>query len=219
MLFFTFFYVVLLCLLRLQTNPGYLQTVMHHFYLIYSFALAGLYFLALPFLLFVDRHRPGLKHILCVMLLSFAFLQSCLLYQLNQDLRVLWEPQRIFLMRIDHFVKDHKKEPDFSFEILESELIYKHMIYLDSGHSQMRSLIKMFFPNYVTDISPKYYLVYTKNEGVRSFRSKAAVEQDIRELIKKNGPWHRDIYIGGNKLNEKMFLLMPSLINQFLHND
>lgn len=220
-IFFAVFYMVLLCFLRLQTNPEYLNTVPHHLYIIYSFFIIGLFYLALPFLLFIDKHRLGIKNALCLILISFSFLQGYFLYQLNNNLRVLWEPQRIFLRQIQHFVNENKETPDFSFTIFKSELLYNHVVYLSETKVEFRSLVEMLFPKYFNKTNPTYYVIYTKKEGLRSFKKRTDAEEYFQEMITKNNPWHPDIYIGGRKINNKLFFIksqFPELYNQIKQN-
>jgi hypothetical protein len=217
MLIFVFFYIGLICLLRLQTNPGYLHTVPHHFYLIYSFTLAGILYLANPFLSFIDQHRPRIAQTLFVALISLALLQGYFLQRLNNDLRVRWEPQRIFLREIDRFVKDHKKEPDFSFAIAESELYYKHVVYLKENQAVLKSLVEMLFPQYIGYNNPKYAVVYTKKEGLLAFRTIEEALRNFQEMTAKNGTFQKELYLGGTKVDLRMFTVMfnfPQLYQQ-----
>lgn len=201
MILFAIGYAALLCLIRLQLNPDYLRTAPHHLYFIYSFGLLGLTLLIMPFLSFIDRFQPLIKHTLFVIIISIAGLQGYYLSQLNNDLRTRWEPQRIFLREVDHFVKEHKREQDFSFTILKSELIYTHLIYLKDQPPKQKNLIEMFFPNTFKINQAKYYLVYTKNQGLHAFELPNNADQYVKEITQKKGKWNQELYIGTSKVD------------------
>jgi hypothetical protein len=208
MLLFAIGYAGLLCLTRLQLIPDYLRTAPHHLYFIYSFSLLGLTLLVLPFFSFIDHSRLLIKQILFALIISLAGLQGYYTYHLNNDLRAHWEPQRIFLREVDHFVKEHKRELDFSFAIFKSELIYTHLIYLNDQPPKQKNLIEMFFPNTFKTNKARYYLVYTKTQGLRAFELPNKADQYVKEITQKNGNWDQELYIGTSKVDfEKIRLI------------
>ncbi len=208
MLLFAIGYEILLCLTRLQSNPDYLRTTPHHLYFIYSFSLLGLTILTLPFLKFIDQHRPKIRHILFVLIISLSCLQGYYLYRLNNDMRAQWEPQRIFLKEINHFVNEHKGEKDFSFTLFKSELIYTHLISINDQPPQQKNLIEMFFPDTFKTKTARYYLVYTKAQGLKAFEQLAAAAQYVSEITQKNGTWNQELTIGTSKVDfEKIRLI------------
>ncbi len=212
MLLFSIFYAVLLCLTRLQLSPDYLRTIPHHFYFIYSFGLMGLTILIAPFLIFIERHRPIIKNAFFVLLISLSCLQGYYLHRLNNDLKNLWEPQRIFLKEVDYFVKSHKSEPDFSFVLFKSELVYTHLIYVNNQPPVQKTLVELFFPNYFKTNGPQYYLVYTKKQGLRTFKSPTDANRYVDEITEQNGKWDQEVYIGTSKVDfQKLFLLQKYL--------
>jgi len=207
LLVFVVAYVGLLCLTRLQTNPGYINTALHHFYTIYSFAIIGAYFAALPFLLFIERYQVGLKRALCFGLILMAFLQGYFLYGLNNDTRARWEPQRIYLREVDRFVKQHKQETDFSFVVFKSEQIYLYGDPLSKDSDDTITIVERLFPQYVKAGHPKYFIVYSNKEGLRYFLSAADAGAYVREVTNKNGRWNVDLYINGSKIDLPKLLL------------
>lgn len=201
MLLFAIGYADLLCLTRLQLNPDYVRTVPHHLYFIYSFSLLGLTLIITPFLSFINRSQPLIKHALFVIIISLASLQGYYVYHLNNDLKTQWEPQRIFLREIDHFVKEHKRERNFSFTIFKSELIYTHLIYLNDQRPIQRNLIEMFFPDIYKTNQALYYLVYTKNQGLKTFKLPNDANQYVAKITQENGKWDQELYIGTSKVD------------------
>jgi hypothetical protein len=134
------------------------------------------------------------------------------LHRLNNDLKNLWEPQRIFLKEVDRFVKSHKSEPDFSFGLFKSELVYTHLIYVNNQPPVQKNLVEMFFPNYFKTNSPRYYLVYTKKQGLQTFKSPTDANRYVDEITQKNGKWDQEVYIGTSKVDfQKLFLLQKYL--------
>ena len=204
-------YVGLLCPIRLQTMPGYLQTAPHHFYVIYVFSIVALYYLLLSALRFIEQSLPGLRRTLVVFFIVFALLQGYHLRKLNQDTRALWEPQRIYLKRMERFVKEHKHEPDFSFAVFKSELTYLYLMPVSAGPDEPTTLVDMFFPKYVKPQGPKYFVVYTKEQGVRSFMSGSEAKQYVQARIDREGEWESDFYISGVKIDLKQMAIMRSL--------
>ncbi len=203
-LLLTGIYIGLLCLLRLQTNTSYLRTVPHHFYFLYSFFILGIFYLLLPFFLFIDRHDQTIKQGLIIFLISFSLIHGYYLYQLNNKFRVLWEPQRILLLRMDHFVNQHKGELDFTFTMVDSELTYKHIVNSKSGHMEMKSILEMFYPQFAMSSNPKYYLIYTKTGGVESFTSLGEALIRVEKISQNKTSPKKEIYIGGRKYDLRM---------------
>lgn len=201
MLLFAVGYTGLLCLTRLQLNPDYLRTAPHHFYFIYSFSLLGLALATAPFLPLVEKSHSFMKRFLFIILMSFAVLQGHFLHRLNNDLKNLWEPQRIFLKEIDRFVKNHTTETDFSFMLFKSELVYTHTIYLPGQPPAQKTLVEMFFPKYFSNQNPLYYLVYTKKQGVQPFKTAGQANQFVAEITQKNGKWTQEVYVGTTKVD------------------
>lgn len=162
-------------------TAGYIaRKGLYHFYIIGLWLSIGGYCLFSGLRRYLPARIAFLKFLIVVISCIATFLHAGQCYRYNVILKKGMQSWSGFVRQIEHFVKVHKHEPGFSFDIAASEQGESWEVMLGDpikGVPVHGRDYQFLFSKYVNRDHPKYYLVYTDKNGIAFF---AAHREAIR---------------------------------------
>jgi hypothetical protein len=179
-------YICSLAVFRMMTAPYYIWMALHHFYIITIFGGMGIYVLFVTF----RKSLSGKKHLKYFAIAAFClsiFLNGYESYQFNVKRKEMDAHWVAFIESTEKFVNKHKNETGFSFAFSgRDEKKVREITRRVPGEKTStqveRDVSDCFFDKYINTNNPKYYLVYTKKNGLVSFSK----EDDARNYYNLN---------------------------------
>ncbi len=158
-------------LVRVALHPldNYMNLSLYHYY----FTLL-LIFLWLPATLPAQKisERTAWPYRILTIAISLLIVVNALsTYQIYYALAKRMKPWTNFLIKTDHFVKSHRKEKNFSFQIVYAEFSLPLPLSVPKKNSTQSHEFELLFKPYISQY-PSYHLVYFQKTGLRVFTTR-----------------------------------------------
>ncbi len=183
-----FLYLLYIVLGRMVVrNQYYILESSYHYYVFSLFVTIGVYGIFINCTENFQKVDLNWRTSFSILLCLSIFLNGSQSYSMNNWRGTRERPIGAFVRDLEGFVKEHKKEPDFSFRIVFREV--DKLIGVHIGNPAEKVLIKGYltdnlFWNYVKDENVKYDLVYTQKDGLKSFTDKKRLEEYLAGMGK-----------------------------------
>ncbi len=190
LLFFILYLGIMIYGRFLPRGELYIRTSLYNFYFLALF-LTIIGFLAFTLFSWHIRIKPLFLNFLIGMTLILSiFLNGYLTHGYNKMQRYLYDPLRNCIINLDSFVQAHRKEKDFSFTILWSQVDYKINSSVEDSkikEYQKENMFYLFFPKFMSTNNAKYYIVYSIDSGLNAFKTEAAAKRYLTNYFGKKG--------------------------------
>jgi len=181
-------YVAMIVLGRAQDRGvAYLQYSLYHFYILALFNTIFIYALFIGLAGRVLQQKKFIALIVSVGLILSTSLNAYQSLNLNKKMRGVFGGWARFIQSTDRFVDSHKQEQDFSFKFYwREEYRFDTFIFLGDPKDglQLGGLASdHLFAPYIQKDRPKYYLAYSNQYGLASFRDKEEVAEYTKSVL------------------------------------
>ena len=164
----------------------YITNALYHFYNVSLFASIALYLLfALLYEKIFRKNKVMLLMIISALCISI-FLNGYKSYEFNSVMKENDAPWGKFIIELNAFVQEHKREKDFSFDVAYTEKTRRGVFIIGDpvdGKKIVGSFYSMLFAQYIKGLGSKYLIVYTKKEGLRAFSDKDEAAKAMNEHL------------------------------------
>ena len=159
---------------------------LYHYYFLALFFTVGSYGLFTKHLgNFIRRDRLFQGMVLGVLCLAIL-LNGYQSYRFNSQRMKKERPIGAFIKELDDFVREHRKEKDFSFNIIwraQDQLTAFYVGRPGLTEKKIGLISDFLFLTYLKHNHPKYYLVYTNERGLAYFTDPGLALDFIREHV------------------------------------
>ncbi len=182
-IFFSYTVLVSLRLLIHPTAQTYFRFTLYNYYITGLFLTIGLWCF---YLRYADRHlwvKRSVRNSIILVFIFLVIINSVKVYGTNIRMKDRHNLLRIYVQTLEAFVKDHKKEADFSFQFVPTNKIQDIDRDIDPAKIskvQDKMIANVLFPQFIKAEDPKYYLLYFDHEGIIPFRSLEDVRRYLR---------------------------------------
>ena len=168
----------------------YISSNLYHFYIMTLITAVIGYGLFSWLCDAIEGRQAVFRRLIIIVLCLGALLNGLKVYQLNRQGREAFSLWGNYIMELENFVNAHKKEADFSFFSITRNVGKATIIRMgdaSEGRELKGYISDYFFRKYIDVHTPKYYLIYTRKEGIIAFNSKEEAEQylDFNEMSRK----------------------------------
>ncbi len=147
----------------------YLTYQLHHFYPLALFLTMFLITFTSSYKNIEIKRFDHQKSLLFTILLMSIILNAWMSFQFNREMSAKYRSWGQLVSQLERFKNQHKKEPDFSFDIVENEAKRPVQIYIGQAKDEniKKGLAEEFlFRKYLKAKDSKYFLAYTNKEGL-----------------------------------------------------
>ncbi|MBU0468754.1 MAG: hypothetical protein KJ736_06800 [Candidatus Omnitrophica bacterium] len=186
-----FLYLFLLTAARPSTTDAeyaYITNALYHFYNVSLFSSVALYLLFVSLYENIFKQNKGLYLMIILALCISIFLNGYKSYEFNSIMKDNDSSWGKFIIELNNFVKDHKREKDFSFDVGYTEKTRRGVFIIgdpQDGKKVVGSVYSMLFGQYIKGVESKYLIVYTNKEGFRAFIDKDEAIKAMNEHLSK----------------------------------
>ena len=184
-------YIFVLVFFRTSgSSLKYISRNLYHFYIMTLIAAVIVFCLFVRACNVMGNWRTVFRRLVIIILCLGLLLNGLKVYQLNRQEREAFSPWGNYIMKLESFVKAHKDEADFSFQSISRNDGYATIIRMGDipENKELKGYISdFFFRKYIDVYDPKYYVVYTRKEGISAFTSKEKAEQYLNKRKKDKG--------------------------------
>ena len=167
-----------------QSSLAYLLRNLYHFYIMTLFVVIAAGCLWAVINILPNEKKKLFNKLMMIIICSGILLNGLKLYSLNKFGREIFTPWGSYIMRLESFVNAHKKENDFSFYSITRNDAMVQGFRMDTGseEKEVRAYVSDFlFREYIDVDAPKYYVAYTREEGIIPLRSKEEADQYLKK--------------------------------------
>jgi len=183
--------VIMLFIGRMLNNAEYILSALYHFYMLLLFLFIGIYWLFSYMFRDIYKSRFFCKNLIIAILLISIFINGIRTYQLNRRVEKLGSPYARYVEAIVKFVSKHKQEALFSFHVIRSQQSDRHRLHIGAPEDQKfidTPFIEFVYNKFIDRSSPKYFLIYTHKDQLKSFRSRMEAIKYYQEAVSTSMP-------------------------------